>query len=320
MHITRFLLPGRARCLLFALLCMKCGDLVCHAWEQNRERHGQMKLEYLGRQALPNFEIGGRIARIHTQGLFVTDRHYYVTGRLQRNPRRPLLVRFDRSNLSVVEHVDLLAARGVAAGDASLDHPGGFDFDGESFWIPLAVGRPNSTSLLVRFHPQAERPLAELRLEAAFRVGDHIGAVACDRAAGRLYGANWDAKFIYVWKPDGTLVEKIAQTDLLPANADRALAVQDWKGIGDQGILAGAVDKNPRLRPAESKAVLQWIDVRSKREVHTVRLTSPPQRQVVPTQEGMAVFHNEVFFLPADLGANAEVFRYRWLQRPEWMP
>src|SRR5262249_33294835 len=154
---------------------------------------------------------------------FVTDRYYYVSGRLERRPRRPLLVRFDRSNPTVVEYLDLLVAvRSTANEDRALDHPGGFDFDGERFWIPLAVSRPNSQSLIVKVQPGRGQPLAEAKAEIAFRLDDHIGAIACDTANGRLYGANWDAKLLYVWKPDGKLIEKFAPTELLPKDAGRA--------------------------------------------------------------------------------------------------
>jgi len=100
--------------LLHALLAAQLGSQICLADEHSSRLAPLPELHYIDRQSLPNFEIGGRPARIHTQGLFVTDRYYYVTGRLERNPKRPLLVRFDRANLSVVEHVDLLVASGAA--------------------------------------------------------------------------------------------------------------------------------------------------------------------------------------------------------------
>ena len=319
--------------LLHALLAAQLGSQICLADEHSSRLAPLPELHYIDRQSLPNFEIGGRPARIHTQGLFVTDRYYYVTGRLERNPRRPLLVRFDRANLSAVEHVDLLVASGAAvrsdaihrvspfvvtrfiaslADDAALDHPGGFDFDGRSFWIPLAASRPNSNSLIVRVRPEPGQPLAAAKAKSVFRLDDHIGAIACDITTGRLYGANWDTRLIYVWNPDGTLIEKFPQTDLSPKNPDRAFAVQDWKGLGNQRILAGASDKNPRRRPAESKAVLQLLDMATHREAALIRLTSPPDRDILLTHEGMALSGDHVFFLPADLGTNAEVLRYRW--------
>jgi hypothetical protein len=300
---------------LVALLTASLAGKGSMAGEPGSQQSSLPELQYVDRQSLPNFEIGGQVARIHTQGLFITDRYYYVSGRLERRPRRPLLVRFDRSNPAVVEHLDLLDAVGSTANeDRALDHPGGFDFDGEWFWIPLAVSRPNSQSLIVKVQPGRGQPLAKAKAKIAFRLDDHIGAIACDAANDRLFGANWDAKLLYVWKPDGKLIEKFAPTELLPKNAGRAFAIQDWKGLGDQQILAGAVDKSLRRPPMESKAVLQLIDMAGKRQAGLVRPKGPADRDVVLTQEGMAVTDDYVYFLPGDLGTGAELFRYRWSQ------
>jgi hypothetical protein len=309
-----------AYCFSFCtLVAIPHGRRTCRADEHGCERLSLPKLCYVDRQPLPAFEIGGQPARIHTQGLFVTDRYFYVTGRLQQRPKRPLLVRFDRANPSIVDHIDLLIASGrLAAIETAFDHPGGFDCDGESFWIPVAVSRPKSKSLIMKVRPEPGRSLSSAKVKTVFQFDDHIGAIAFDSATGRLCGANWDARTIYVWKQDGTLIDKFAQTDFLPKNADRAFAIQDWKGLGSQSLLVGALDKSARRRPVESKAVLQLIDMGSKCEAGLIRLTSPPYRDVLPTQEGMAAFKDHIFFLPADLGTNAEVFRYGWSKPLSW--
>ncbi len=103
-----------------------------------------------------------------------------------------------------------------------------------------------------------------------------------------------------------------------PKRADRALAVQDWKGIGRQRILAGGLDKSSHGRTADPKAVLQLIDVGTKSEVGRIGLIPPPHGNRLPTQEGMAVLQNDVYFLPGDLGTNAEVYRYRWSKPWSW--
>jgi hypothetical protein len=296
-----------------ALLAISHARRTCLADEHGCERLSLPRLCYVDRQALPNFEIGGQPARIHTQGLFITDRYFYVTGRLQRSPKRALLIRFDRLNPSLVEHVDLLIASGnLAESEATFDHPGGFDYDGESFWIPVAVSRPMSKSLVVKVRPEPGASLGSAKVKTAFRLNEHIGAIAFDTATRRLFGANWDARSIYVWKQDGTFIEKFSQTDFSPKTAGRAFAIQDWKGLGKQWLLVGALDKSAHRRPEESIAVLQLIDMRNKCEAAVIRLASPPDREIPLSKEGMAVFNDQVFFLPADLGSNAAVFRYRW--------
>ena len=102
-----------------------------------------LELEFNRSEPLPGFDVDAQPARIHTQGLFATPRHYYVTGRLETAPKRPLLIRFQRDDLKQTEVLDLATAIDPPnAGERLLDHPGGFDSDGESFWIPVAVSRP----------------------------------------------------------------------------------------------------------------------------------------------------------------------------------
>ena len=97
-------------------------------------------------------------------------------------------------------------------GKRRLDHPGGFDFDGSSFWVPISESKPGGYTLVERIPLRADQPLIENSAFVAFSVDDHIGALAYDRWNDRLYGANWDTKIIYVWKRDGTLVEKIPRS------------------------------------------------------------------------------------------------------------
>jgi hypothetical protein len=68
----------------------------------------------------------------------------------------------------------------------------------------------------------------------------------------------------------------------------------------------------------DSKAALLLIDMGHKRDAGLRRLISPPDRDVLLTREGMAVRDENVYFLPADLGTSAEVFRYRWANVPDW--
>ena len=111
-----------------------------------------LQLKYLSRKLIPNFEIENQPARIHTQGLWVTKEHFFVTGRLERSPRRALFLRFERNDLNKVEYVDITPAFGSSDNKVTLlDHPGGFDFDGRSFWIPVAISKPGSKSIILKF-------------------------------------------------------------------------------------------------------------------------------------------------------------------------
>lgn len=272
-------------------------------------------LSFEGEQRLPDFKITGRPARIHSQGLFVTKRHYYVTGRLETNPRWAVFVRFERKDPRRVEYVDVTQKVASGGSELRLDHAGGFDFDGHDFWIPISASRPNSHTVVLRFPHDPDKPLADQHGKVAFRFNDHIGAIAVDRSAGELYGANWDTRITYRWKRDGTVVEKIPRTGLVKGNPGWALAVQDWKGLDEHRILAGGIDKSNSRTPNVSQAVIALLDPRSRAVLSLVRLARPKSSKHVVTHEGLARFGDQLFLLPDDLGDGARIFRYRWRQK-----
>jgi len=274
-----------------------------------------LRLVFSGRDPLPEFEMAGRRARVHTQGLYVTDSHDYVSGRLEAEPKRALLIRFERQAPRRVSHVDITPRDHSDNGSFPLlDHPGGFDFDGESFWIPVAESRPHSRTVVVKFPHRTDIPFAAQEAVKAFSVDDHIGAVAFNRATGRVYGANWDTKMVYLWHPDGTLIQRVAHDQLVQDDPDQALAVQDWKALDHGLVLAGGVDKSPMRPLFASTAVAALLDIPGRQRIAYSRLPNPPHRDLQLAHEGMATHGESVFFLPADLGRDAEVYRYRWIR------
>lgn len=278
--------------------------LQSHLLERNSARI-ELTLTYEASQPLTEVQFDGTSTRIHTQGLFRTPQHAYITGRLEANPRQPVFVRIDLQNANQVEVVAL------APMESSQDHPGGFDCDGESFWIPIAESRRDSTTTVVRFPLAADQPLAACRGTVAFQVNDHIGALAVDRTTGRLYGANWDTQKIYVWALDGTLIEVIPREQLLAGQPDWALAVQDWKSLGQGRILAGGIDKSASRDPQQSQAVVEVLNLPMRRSEATVRLPDVPGHRGSLTHEGLAYDGTQVWFVPADLNAGATLFQFR---------
>ena len=128
---------------------------------EERTKIDGIELRFDGEDRLPEVRFDRKPARIHTQGLYVTAQHYYVTGRLESEPRRPLLIRFDRRQAERVESIDLASAlRGRIAQAEHLDHPGGFDFDGRRFWIPLSESRPHAKTVVLTSRLQSTiRPM-----------------------------------------------------------------------------------------------------------------------------------------------------------------
>ena len=95
------------------------------------------------------------------------------------------------------------------------------------------------------------------------------------------------------------------------------LAVQDWKSIGENRILAGGVDKSPDRDRSQPRAVVELIDIESRRRIAQTRLPTPARAREPVTREGLAIFNNRVFLVPADIGRGAEILRYRWVQSDE---
>ncbi len=269
-------------------------------------------LEFESSQLIPDIKIDGKGARIHTQGLYVTRRYYYVTGRWEGAPKRAVFLRIDRKHPDRVEHLDITPAPTGERDDVGLDHPGGFDFDGRGFWIPISASRPQSRTVVVRLHVPPKRPLAEAKLQEAFQWSDHIGALAVDSKSKDLFGANWDTKLIYRWKADGMLVRKTPREELMGGEGKLALAVQDWKGIGEGRLLAGGIDKSRQRDANQPRAVVAVLDMDQRKVISEVRLPRPADARHTLTREGLAVFEDRLYFLPGDLGEPARVFRYRW--------
>ncbi len=266
-------------------------------------------LIYEGSETIPVFEIEGRPARIHTQGLCVTADSYFITGRLDRETKRPLLLRIDRATRRRVEFVNLAPSQKTSPENtARLDHPSGFDFDGHWFWIALSESRPESRSLIVRVPYAPERPFKDTHAESVFEVNDHIGSLTFDKASNRLYGANWDTKSIYIWEADGRLVRRFSGADAKGGAIDWLPAVQDWKSIGPGRVLAGGLDKRPDRKPGATRSVLEIWEIDPVRRVQSISIPNPVERGGEVANEGCAFWSDHVYFLPGDLGADATVY------------
>ncbi|MDP3495848.1 MAG: DUF6454 family protein [Hyphomonadaceae bacterium] len=130
----------------------------------------------------------------------------------------------------------------IPLGEDDIYHPGGLDFDGRWLWVPVAEYRPDSHSIIYRVDP------VTLTVAEAFRVPDHIGAVAVDREARALIGVSWGGARIYRWplQPDGS----VAPVDLAapPAGKARAhfIAWQDCHGIPSHMMLCTGLSNYSR--------------------------------------------------------------------------
>ncbi len=202
----------------------------------------------------------------HVQGLDLDEDHVYVTS-VDRRFHRALVHKFTRAG-------DLVATADLT--DGPRHHPGGLALDEESLWIPVAEYRSESTTRILQIDKKTLRPVS------SFTVYDHIGAVTT--GAGKVYGANWDAKRLYTWGRDGKIL------DIRP-NALR-VAYQDIKFADGELIAAGVLRDQPG-------GTIDWLDPISllpKRRLPVGKTEGGS----VWTREGMSLRGGKLYLLPDD--------------------
>ena len=306
----------RSLCASIALSWLAHMHASCATGQENTTpaliRGKAYELIDAGSKKLPDPVIDGQKPRIHTQGIYVSQHSLYVTGRMEREPKQALFLRFERADLILKEVLNLTP---ISNEDPSeklhRDHPGGFDYDGQCFWIPVAVSSRHSSTAMIQVCTTLDTDLNSASSEVSFMVDDHIGAIAFDRDKKILYGANWDTEIVYLWNRDGKLLNRLPRSEFLGGDSECALAVQDWKGLPTGGLVAGGIDKRPQGDPLQSRAVIQWVDLAGSQTPEFLRLPDSTAERHHATREGMAFFDQQLFLLPGDLGDSAILFRYR---------
>lgn len=212
----------------------------------------------------------------HVQGIAVVDGRFLATS-VERTAREGWLMEFDGAGKRVRE---------VKIHDGAMYHPGGFDADGESLWIPVAEYRPKSRSVIQR------RSAADFKLMSSFAVPDHIGAVAV--ASDRLFLANWDARKIYEYGFDGKLIRERANPT--------AYRFQDLKMR--YGVLVGSA---PAGKGEKVGGAIVWMDPEAL-NVTEVRPVGRTDRGVPLVQEGIELRDGRVYLLPEDTPSRVFVY------------
>lgn len=169
----------------------------------------------------------------------------------------------------------------IALGEDDIYHPGGIDFDGRWLWVPVAEYRPNSRAIIYRVDP------VTLTVTEAFRVPDHIGAVAVDRDANALVGVSWGGARIYRWplQPDGF----VTPTDIAkpPAATKRSHYIdwQDCHGLTGRAMLCTGLATYTRPGDASSFSLggAELIDLATFRSLWQtpIQLWSPSGRSML---------------------------------------
>jgi alpha-L-fucosidase len=205
----------------------------------------------------------------HVQGIAVRQDRLWVTA-VDRTTRKGFLFEYE---LPAGRQL-----RSLQIQQEALFHPGGISISGDSLYVPVAEYRRDGRSTIER------RSLATLQVQQHFEVDDHIGAIAAGN--GRLYGANWDARQIYEWTPDGKLLRK--------RDNPYAAKYQDMKFVDGNLVAAGP-------------GVIHWLNPETlavEREI----TTGKTDRGVPYTNEGMEIAGGRLYLLPED--APSRLFAY----------
>lgn len=264
---------------------------------------------------IPALRVNGQAAKAHTQGLEIATGKYYVTARRDDVlPKRALLLRADATGTDWdVWDITPVDTRGALT---ALDHPGGFQSDGERLWIPLAESKRKGRSI-VRVFPItgmiAGRPL---KSEFEFPVDDHIGAVAVAVDQGLVFGANWDTETVYVWDLKGRLQKTLNGQDMesrglgvvSASNGRAGLAVQDWKVVDGRLFASGLLPSRGAVGVPPQSQLLFFTDFLAS-SFQRWSIVLPRQHGTELGQEAMAISDGLIHFLPEDLGASNRIFR-----------
>jgi hypothetical protein len=223
----------------------------------------------------------------HVQGIEVSENRLWVTDVDMKNKRGYLRL-FSLPDGELLKTVDVT--------DGERYHPGGIAGTTTDLWVPVAEYRRDSSAVIQR------RDKRTLDLVSSFPVQDHIGAVAV--FAGRLVGANWDARKIFSWNFAGKELH-VRENPLGTAYQDWKFPAmgtplrQDWKFQGITLLGGGILD---------GEGVLDWIDSNSwtlKKRLKVGRT----DRGVRFTQEGMTFRKGKLYLLPEDGRSRLFVFQ-----------
>jgi hypothetical protein len=199
----------------------------------------------------------------HAQGMVKVGEDFFVSSVeiLERSRRYPEpRGGFDRDQGRGQGWLFRMNAKGellgsLKLGEGAIYHPGGLDFDGGHLWIPVAEYRPGGPSIIYRVDPRT------MIATEAFRVGDHIGAIAWDPATRSLTGANWGSRAFYQWSLGPGF--KPRRTSGPTPNRAHYVDYQDCHGAGPRRMLcAGLADyRGWQGQPPHTLGGMELIDL-----------------------------------------------------------
>lgn len=182
--------------------------------------------------------------------------------------------------------------RKMTLGDETAFHPGGIDYDGKWFWIPVSEYQPRSRTIIYRVDP------VTWKAEPVFRVPDHIGSLVYNRQSKTLVGINWNSEEFYEWTPEGHPLRRVK-------NSYRNLDYQDCKYVGEDSMLCAG------RRNDDGGVIL--VDLKNFQKVHDISCNPASSGQILMTRNPMAVEKAgrdfKYYFLPEDHDSTLYVYQ-----------
>lgn len=206
----------------------------------------------------------------HVQGVAIAGGSVFVTA-VDRPTAKGFLFEYDLETGRRLRSVEIQ--------EGAKYHPGGFDIDDESLWIPVAEYKRDGTTVIQR------RSLRTLELLSRFEVNDHIGCLT--RAGSSLIGGNWDARKLYEWTLDGA--------QLSVRTNPRPTRYQELKYR--YGSLIGS-----------GPGAIEWLDPETLRPLQSIS-TGKTDRGVPFGQEGFDLRDGLIYLLPEDAPSRLFVLR-----------
>ena len=204
----------------------------------------------------------------HVQGLVMDGTRIWVTS-VDAAAHKGYLYEYELVSGKRLREVELQ--------QGSMFHPGGFDMDDDSLWIPVAEYKAAGRTVIQR------RSKETLALLASFEVEDHIGCLTV--YSGGLIGGNWDARKIYEWTLEGKQTRVRANPN--------AVHYQELKYRYGTLVASGLL---PKPKPGGK---VQWLDPETLQPMQELAL-GLSSLGVALTREGMDARDGKLYLLPED--------------------
>ena len=214
----------------------------------------------------------------HVQGIVADEGRFWVTS-VERGAARGWLFEYEAATGRRLRAAELQ--------QGAMYHPGGFDHEEDSLWIPVAEYRPDSRSVIQRRSKQT------LELISSFEVPDHVGALAV--LPEGLLLASWDARRFHLYTREGRPLWSRAN----PNPARYQEIKRRYGSIVASGLLG---------RGAQAQSVVEWLDPETLQPLGR-EILGRTDRGVPYTNEGMDLRDGMLYLLPEDTPSRLFVFR-----------